>query len=188
MLYEKVLRSFAGISKAPVDFDSEHYDHMHHNCDVLVIGGGLAGLTAAIEIAKTEKSIILLDERPSLGGTTYDYPDEAVGSTNQLEYMNNIISQLDTYPNVEILSRTTAFAFHDENNVIANEMRQDHKPLSERNANLSRQRLHKIKAGHVLLATGASERPIAFDNNDLPGIMLSTAGLSLLNRFSVLAG
>lgn len=188
MLYEKVLRSFAGISKAPVDFDSEHYDHMHHNCDVLVIGGGLSGLTAAIEIAKTEKSVILLDERPSLGGTTYDYPDEAVGSTNQLEYMNNIISQLDTYPNVEILSRTTAFAFHDENNVIANEMRQDHKPLSERNANLSRQRLHKIKAGHVLLATGASERPIAFDNNDLPGIMLSTAGLSLLNRFSVLAG
>ena len=188
MLYEKFLRSLAGISKTPVHNDSENYDHMHHNCDVLIVGGGLAGLTATLEIVKTNKQVILVEERPQLGGTTYDYHEEAVEGSNQLDYAQDIISQLEGFSNLTILTRTTAFAFHDENNVIANELRQDHKPLTERDFEISRQRLHKIKAKHVLLATGTSERPIAFDNNDLPGIMLATSGLSLLNRFSVLAG
>ena len=188
MLYERFLRSFAGISKSPVEADSEHYDHMHHNCDVLVVGAGLAGLTATLELAKTDNKVILVDERPQLGGTAYDYPDEMIGETSQIEHIKGIVSQLQDFSNLTILSRTTAFAFHDENNIIANELRQDHIPLSERNTKLSRQRLHKIKAKHVLLSTGVSERPIAFDNNDLPGIMLSSSGLSLLNRFSVLAG
>lgn len=188
MFYERLLRSFAGISKSPVDLDSEHYDHTHHNCDVLIVGAGIAGLTASLELAKTNKKILLVDERPQLGGTSYEYPDDLVGKTNQILHIKNIISQLEAHSNVTILSRTTAFAFHDENNVVANELRQDHLTPSVRNKKISRQRLHKIKAKHVLLTTGASERPIAFDNNDLPGIMLSSAGLSLLNKFSVLCG
>ena len=188
MCYEKFLRGFAGISKAPTEQDAEHYDYMHHNVDIVIIGGGIAGLTAAMTLVNTGKKILIVDDKPQLGGLAYDCPNEIVDGQSQLNFVKAAITQLQQQHNISILSRTTAFAFHDENNIIANQLRQDHIPLAKRGQKISRQRLHKIKAGHVLLATGASERPIAFDNNDLPGIMLASAGLALLNRYSILAG
>ncbi len=188
MTYEKILRGMAGISESPTHKDLESYDHMHQHCDILVVGGGVAGLQAALTAAEQGKEVLLVDERPILGGLAYEYHNDTVETKPVLEWVKAAIRNLEAKDNVTILKRTTAFSFHDNNNLQAVELCQDHLPLKKRNQNTVRQRLHKIKATDVVLATGAIERPIAFHNNDLPGVMLASAVSSLINRFAVLPG
>ncbi len=186
--YETLLRSMAGISPAPRQTDQECYDHMYQHCDVLVIGAGVAGLQAALAAARSCAQVLIVDERPQTGGLLYEYADQTLDGKPALQWLQHIQSVLDQMTNVHILRRTTAFAFHDFNLVNALELLQDHLPLEQRSTTFPRQRLHKIRARQVILATGAHERPMAFHNNDLPGVMLASAVLSWVNRYAVSPG
>ena len=97
------------------------------------------------------------------------------------------VDELATYPEVRHLQRTTAFGHYDDGFVLALERRTDHLGIAAP-AGLSRQRVWRIRASHVLVATGAHERPIVFADNDLPGIMLAHSARTFLHRYGVMVG
>ncbi|PRC91970.1 sarcosine oxidase subunit alpha family protein [Solimicrobium silvestre] len=187
-LYEDVIRRAAGFGSAPVDPDPEYYDHLHHHPDVLVVGGGACGIWSALIAARAGLRVMLVDEQAEMGGWLLSDGDAIIDSYPTHTWLRSCIAELDQMSNVTRLPRTTAFALHDANLVQAVELIQDHLSLNARNAELPRQRLHKIRANQVILATGALERPLVFGNNDLPGVMTASAGQTYLNRYSVRAG
>ncbi len=145
--------------------DPARYDSVHAHCDVLVVGAGPAGLAAAHDAAADARRVLLVDDQPELGGSALataagpDLPDLTA---------------------VRVLTRTTAFGWYEDNLVLALEKRPE--------SATTRQRIHRIRAGEVVVATGAHERPIAFANNDLPGVMLAGAARTYLRRYGVLVG
>ncbi|PQO93226.1 sarcosine oxidase subunit alpha [Massilia phosphatilytica] len=187
-LYEDVIRRAAGYGRAPVDPDPEFYDHLHHHPDVLVVGAGACGIWAALIAARAGLRVMLVDEQAEMGGWLLSDHNAVLDKCSSETWLKRTLAELDALPNVTRLARTTAFAMHDGNLVQAVELLQDHIVPSARDALLPRQRLHKIRARHVVLATGAIERPLVFGNNDLPGVMTAAAGQTYLNRYAVRAG
>jgi sarcosine oxidase subunit alpha len=187
-LYEGVIRRAAGYGRAPAEPDPEYYDHLHHHPDVLVIGAGACGIWAALIAARAGLRVMLVDEQAEMGGWLLSEHDAVLDRFAGPAWLRSSLAELDQMPNVTRLARTTAFAMHDANLVHAVELRQDHIAPAARNPEQPRQRMHKIRARQVVLATGAIERPLVFGNNDLPGVMTAAAGQTYLNRYAVRAG
>ncbi|HEY0237231.1 MAG TPA: 2Fe-2S iron-sulfur cluster-binding protein [Friedmanniella sp.] len=169
--------------------DTALYDKKYVHTDVLVIGGGPAGLTAAWESAAAGARVVLLDDQPELGGSLLAQPGATIFGLAAPAWLSRIETQLREGPEVTVLTRTSAFGSYDANYVVAVENRTDH--LGEAAADLtgvSRQRLWHIRAQQVVVATGAHERPLVFANNDRPGVMLASAVRTYLNRWAVAAG
>lgn len=179
--YEHFLRKTAGLGKSPVEPDPDQYDHVHRHCDVLVIGAGPAGLAAASDAAGSGAKVILVDEQTELGGSLLALPAKEIG-----EELSNQIDALVANDAVTLLPRSTAIGYYDHNLVAVVERCTDH--LGIANVGQVRQRLHRIRASQVVLATGAIERPLVFANNDRPGIMLASAVSTYINRFGVAPG
>jgi sarcosine oxidase, subunit alpha len=186
--YEQVIRRAAGYGSSPLEPDPESYDHVHRHAEVLVIGAGATGLLAALGAGRAGLDVILLDEQSEPGGWLLSTPRAEIGGTPARAWIDNILAELHSLPNVRILTRTSAFALHDMNLVQAVEQVSDHVPPSMRLAGQRRQRLHRIRAARVVLATGAIERPLVFGNNDLPGIFTAAATTTYLNRYAVAVG
>ncbi len=165
-VYEPVIRHAAGLGKAPEERDPDTYEHMHIHADVVVVGGGIAGLTAAEAAAAGGVRVLLIDENPVLGGIG-DLTAGKVGEVCVADHARAVAGRLAALPNVQILSRTTAVGHFHHNYMMAFERVADHDPSLLANG-APRHRLWKIRAGHIILATGALERPIAFANNDRP--------------------
>jgi sarcosine oxidase subunit alpha len=186
--YEAVIRKFAGFGSAPTQADPEHYDHLYHHVDVLVVGGGACGLLAALQAGQAGLKTVLVDEQSELGGWLLSDPNASIEGRNSEGFLRSVRGALEKMPHVTLLPRTTAFGMYQDNLVLAVELLQDHLPPALRNPNLPRQRQHKIRARHVVLATGAIERPLVFGNNDLPGVMTVSAGQTFLKRYGVRVG
>jgi sarcosine oxidase, subunit alpha len=185
---EPIIRHAAGYGSAPAEPDPETYDQSHHHTQVLVVGGGAAGLLAALVAGRAGLDVLLIDEQNELGGWLLSTSQSVIGGVTSAEWLQNGIGELQALPNVRILTRTSAFALHDANLVQAVQSVQDHLPPGQRIDGQRRQRLHRIRADCVVLATGAIERPLVFGNNDLPGIMTAAAVTTYLNRYAVAAG
>jgi sarcosine oxidase subunit alpha len=186
MTYEKVIRAAAGLGRAPAAADPDVYDKMHAHCDVLVVGAGPAGLAAALCAARTGARVILADEQFETGGSLLGERaliDDAPGD----RWVASVTGELRSMSSVRVLTRTTVFAYFDHNYLGLVERRLDHLPPGSRSGQ-ARQRLWKVRARQVVLATGAHERPLVFRNNDLPGVMLASAARTYANRFAVRAG
>ena len=181
--YEHAIRHAAGMGRAASEPDPDHYEHRYAHCDVLVIGGGVTGLAGASAAAQAGARVIVCDENAGWGGGVFDA--EIDGEPAQA-WVRTKIAELDARPDVTLLSRTTAFGYYDGNLVGAVERVTDH--LAAPPAHTPRQRLWKIRAKQVVLASGAIERPIAYANNDLPGTMLSGAALTYIKRYGVRPG
>lgn len=166
--------------------DSARYDAMHAHADVLVVGAGPAGLTAALTAARAGARVVLVDEQSEAGGSLLG-TDDHIGGAAATEWVSAAVAELATYPEVRHLQRTTAFGHYDDGFVLALERRTDHLGNAAP-AQLSRQRVWRIRARHVLIATGAHERPIVFADNDLPGIMLAHSARTFLHRYGVMVG
>ena len=166
--------------------DSARYDAMHAHADLLVVGAGAAGLTAALTAARSGARVVLVDEQSEAGGSLLGASDR-IGDQTATEWVRAFVDELATYPEVRHLQRTTAFGHYDDGFVLALERRTDHLGTAAP-AGLSRQRVWRIRARHVLIATGAHERPIVFADNDLPGIMLAHSARTFLHRYGVLVG
>jgi sarcosine oxidase, subunit alpha len=164
--------------------DHARYDRLHTHCDVLVVGAGPAGLTAARDAARAGRSVVLVDDRPTPGGTLTG--TERIDGRPAREVVADVVAELAAHPDVTHLQRTTAFGHYEDGFVLALERRTDH--LGATPTRRSRQRIHRIRATRVVLATGAIERPVVFEDDDRPGVMLASAARDLLHRHGVLAG
>ncbi|GAA0459787.1 sarcosine oxidase subunit alpha [Actinoplanes capillaceus] len=170
-----VARGLRGQGRLAADPDPGRYDGMYAHCDVLVIGAGPAGLAAATVAASSGARVVVVDDQIRAGGSL-------LGTGEHLDWVDRVTAELEAAPEVRLLTRTTAFGYYDDNYVVAVQRRPG---LPEHRA---RERVWRIRARRVVLATGAHERSLAFAGNDRPGVMLAGAARTYVNRYGVLPG
>lgn len=185
-LYEPVIRRAAGWGRAPALRDPDIYDHMHIHADLMIVGGGPAGLAAALQAGRRGARVLLVDEQAELGGSLLGLKREIDGKS-ATDWIDAARLELAGMPEVTVLTRSTAFGYYDQNYLCILEQKTDHLPLAER-AGRVRQRVWHARVKKVILATGAHERPLVFADNDRPGIMLAGAVQTYVNRYGVLPG
>ena len=183
--YERQLRKAGGFGVAPSGPDPDRYDKMNTHCDVLVVGSGPAGLAAALRAGRTGARVILVDEQQEMGGSLLASSAEIDGKPASA-WVESTIAELSAMPEVRLLPRSTAFGYYDHNFVTVLERVTDH--LGPVDGLAPRQRIWRIRAGRVVLATGSIERPLVFPNNDRPGVMLASAVSTYVNRYGVAPG
>lgn len=175
--------TLSGMGRLDPTPDPAVYDKKYVHTDVLVVGAGPAGLSAAAAAAESGARVILVDDQPELGGSL-------LSGRTQPEWVAEVRAALDAAPEVTVLTRTTAFGSYDDNYVLALERRTDHlgADAPDPSSGVSRQRLWHIRARQVVLATGAHERPLIFAGNDRPGVMLAGSLRTYINRYGVTPG
>jgi sarcosine oxidase subunit alpha len=183
--FEKRIRAVSGLGVSPADADPDRYEKRFAHCDVLVVGAGLAGLTAALAAGRAGARVVLCDEQLEPGGWLLS-SDEQVDGMPAQQWVAQAIAELKSLPEVTVLPRTTAFGYQDHDLVTLVERLGDHLPAEQ--APVFRERLWRVRAKRVVLATGAHERPLVFANNDLPGVMLAGAVSTYVRRYAVLPG
>ena len=183
--FERYLRRAGGLGVSPAEPDPDTYDGRFAHCDVLVVGAGIAGLAAALAAGSGGARVILCDEQAEPGGWLLA-SDERIDGRAAADWVEDALRRLRALPEVQVLPRTTAFGYHDHDFVTLAERLADHRPPGA--APPCRERLWKVRARQVVLATGAHERPPVFARNDLPGVMLASAVSVYLRRYAVTPG
>jgi sarcosine oxidase subunit alpha len=185
-LYEPAIRRAAGLGRAARERDPDLYEHMHVDCDVLIAGGGVAGLAAAEAAATAGLRVILADESAEFGGAC-DLSQETIGGVPQTDWVAERVRMLAATDNVHLIKRTTVVGHFHHNHLLMAERVADHDPARIAEG-APRQRLWNVRAKQVILATGAIERPISFANNDRPGVMLASAVRGYVERYGAAPG
>ncbi|HET6357428.1 sarcosine oxidase subunit delta family protein [Streptomyces sp.] len=175
-----VASSLPGQGRLATEPDPARYDAVHAHCDLLVVGAGPAGLAAASAAARSGARVILADDQPEPGGSL-------LGAGQLLTWAAEIEALVEAAPETRVLRRTTVFGYYDDNHLLAVERRTNHLGGAAPE-NVSRERVWRIRARRVVLATGAHERSLAFADNDRPGVMLAASARTYANRYGVLPG
>ena len=183
-LYEPVIRRAAGLGAISGDPITDKYERAFAHCDVLVVGSGPTGLMAALTAAEAGADVILAEEDSALGGRLLSEAGEIDGMPAR-DWAEQMQAKLDAMDNVRIMTRTSVTGAYDGGTYGALERVAHHKPLAK---GLAKECFWKIAAKRTVLAAGALERPIAFQNNDRPGIMMASAVRSYVNRWNVAPG
>jgi sarcosine oxidase subunit alpha len=159
-LWEKMIRRIAGLGKVDRRHGAEGvYDKLNLFCDVAVVGGGWAGLHAALEAAEAGLSVTLIDDQPALGGHMRHDPNLADIR------LAEVVRRVQEHAAIEVWTSATAFGLYEGNY------------LGIQRGN----RMIRLRAREVIVATGGWERPLVFENNDLPGVLLASAAQRLLH-------
>jgi heterotetrameric sarcosine oxidase alpha subunit len=184
-VYEPAIRRAAGLGRGAGVEDPDHYEKANAFCDVLVIGGGPAGLSAALAAARSGARVILADEDFQLGGRLLAERCEIDGRP-AIDWVTAAKTELEHLPDCRIMRRTTVVGVYDGATYAAVERVNDNLPVPPEHE--PRLRLWRIVAKRAVLASGAIERPIVFGGNDRPGVMLAGAVRAYVNRFGVAPG
>ncbi|MGA4532164.1 sarcosine oxidase subunit alpha [Ectopseudomonas chengduensis] len=186
MTYEKYIRKAAGLGRSPTEVDPDIYDQLNQHCDVLVVGAGPAGLAAALAAGRSGARVILADEQEEFGGSLLD-TRETLDGKPAADWVAQAIAELQAMPEVTLLPRATVNGYHDHNFLTIHQRLTDHlgetAPMGQ-----ARQRMHRVRAKRVVLASGAHERPLVYANNDVPGNMLAGAVSTYVRRYGVAPG
>lgn len=186
MTYEKVIRKGAGLGRTSVKSDPDIYENINQFADVLVVGAGPAGITAALNAARSGARVMLADEQNEFGGSLLSEKVMIDGEPAQA-WIDSSIAELEETSNVTLLRNATVNGYHDHNFLTIHERVTDHQ-ADNAPKNTVRQRMHRVRAKQVILAVGAHERPIVFANNDIPGCMVASAVTTYINRYNVVPG
>ena len=184
-LYEPIIRNAAGIGTPPTEEDPDHYASRYLHTDCLVVGAGPAGIAAARTAAEAGLDVTLVDEQAELGGSLLSEVQTTIDGLpawEWLEVQQKALMELG----VRVLSRTTAIGYFNDNMLGLCERVTDHQ--AEPHPEQPRERMWRVRAGEVILAQGAIERPLVFHGNDRPGVMMAGAAQTYLNRYGVLVG
>ncbi len=179
LVYEWFIRRAAGLGNAPALPDPDRYAQRAAFCDVLVVGGGPAGLEAALEAAEAGQRVILVEQDAVLGASLLRDPQDldaqwVAATAQRIRERGGLV-----------LTRTSAAGYWEHDLVTLTQQLAEPGQLPPGG---TAQRLWHVRAGRVVLATGSLERPVAFAHNDLPGVMLSQAVRSYVRRFGVVPG
>ncbi|WP_373635540.1 sarcosine oxidase subunit alpha family protein [Yoonia sp. SS1-5] len=182
-VYEPFIRKSAGLGKAPKDRDADTYEHFHVHVDVLIVGGGIAGLAAALAAGERGARVLLVEQTPHWGGrAVVDTP--MIDEMPARDWIDATVAALKEMPNVDLRTRCMGAGVYDHGYALVYERLTDHAPVSDH----PRHRLWKIRARQIVTATGAIERPLSFAANDLPGVMLASAVRDYVANYAVAIG
>lgn len=169
-LYEPAIRRAAGLGRPPRERDPDSYEHCHVHVDCLVVGGGMSGIAAADRLSRSGASVLVVEQLARWGGRSPNDLGRIDGGSAG-EWVERKVDELSQRENVRLLNRTTGTGVYDHGYAIA----------LQRVAGAGgppdgvRQRMWRIRARRIVLATGAIERPVCFAGNDVPGVMLASA-------------
>ena len=179
-IYEKVIRNFAGIGRVHTNGSATFTataDKRHKYCQILIIGSGLAGLSAALTCSRNGIRVVLVEQEPIFGGSLL-WRKGFVGEYSANQWISQAVEELKQNPNVDLFSNTMVFGHYDHGLLLA------YQKGSINDSDI----LWKIRADRILLAGGSIERPLTFSNNDRPGIMLAGAVRKYINCYAVKPG
>ncbi|QDC10213.1 FAD-dependent oxidoreductase [Oceanicola sp. D3] len=184
-LYEPLIRRAAGIGALERAHDETPHEKAFAYCDLLVIGGGPAGLMAALTAGRAGKRVILCDEQSHFGGRLLGEREEVGGQPGHV-WAAGVVAELEVMENVRVMARTAVTGVYDQGTFAAVERVGEH--LAEPGEGVPASCFWRIVAGASVLASGAVERMIAFPGNDRPGVMSGSGVRAYLERWGVVAG
>ncbi len=182
-VFEPIIRHSAGLGNAPKSRDADRYEHFYFFTDVLVVGGGVAGLQSALAAAQSGAKVLLLEQTANWGGRAPVDGAEIAGKPAD-DWVTETLAALQALPNVTIRARTMGAGVYDHGYALGYERITDHAPEMD----APRHRLWRIRAKQIITATGAIERPLSFAGNDIPGVMLAASVRDYLVNWGVAVG
>ena len=179
-IYEPFIRQSAGLGRAPKDRDADIYEHFHAHVDVLVVGGGIAGLAAALRAGQAGARVLLIEQTADWGGrAAVDQP--LVEGVKAQDWINSTVQALENMEYVSLRLNCMGAGVYDHGYVLAYEQLTG-------TGDQPRHRLWRIRTAKTITATGAIERPLSFSGNDLPGVLLAAALRDYVVNFGVSIG
>ncbi|NQD54253.1 FAD-dependent oxidoreductase [Pseudomonas sp. CM25] len=170
-LWEPIIRKKAGLGVLDLKFLPEYYDKAYLFADLAVVGAGPAGLQAALTAANAGAKVLLIEQQPILGGSlTYARFDVENNRADSLR--SELINAVEGHANIQVLKKATCNAWFTDNYL----------PV------IQDKRMYKVRATQCLIASGSFDQPVIFRNNDLPGVMLSSAAQRLMKLYAVKPG
>ena len=170
-VWEPLIRKKAGLGVLDLGFKPQYYDKAYLFVDVAVIGGGPAGLRAALDAANAGAKVLLIEQQPVLGGSlTYARFD--IAGTRAASLRQELLAAIEVHPNIQVLLDATCNGWFTDNYL----------PV------IQHARLYKVRASRCLVAAGSFDQPVVFRNNDLPGVMLTSAAQRLMKLYAVKPG